>query len=79
MKGSIAIGSRRTWPTVPSAAAVCSEPTVAPMNTPCAQSRASVANGRRLAATAEQDRRNRHASRVIPLGATDGHCDSGVQ
>ena len=32
--GSIAIGSRRTLPTVPPAAAVVSEPTVAPVYTP---------------------------------------------
>src|SRR5688572_28735491 len=36
-KGSIAIGSRRTTPTLPAAAAVVSEPTVAPRNTPCVQ------------------------------------------
>src|SRR6185312_1134740 len=33
-KGSIAIGSRRTWPTAPPAAAVVSEPMVAPRYTP---------------------------------------------
>src|SRR5262249_13175650 len=35
--GSIAIGSRRTTPTLPVAAAVVSEPSVAPRNTPCDQ------------------------------------------
>src|SRR5262245_32729695 len=35
--GSIAIGSRRTTPTLPVAAAVVSEPSVAPRKTPCAQ------------------------------------------
>src|ERR1700679_2871745 len=41
----MALGSRRTSPTLPSAAAVCSLPMVAPMNTPCCQSRASVTKG----------------------------------
>src|SRR6195952_1487277 len=36
-KGSIAIGSRRTTPTLPVAAAVVSEPVVAPKYTPCVQ------------------------------------------
>src|SRR3954471_17933718 len=35
--GSIAIGSRRTTPTLPVAAAVVSEPSVAPRKTPCDQ------------------------------------------
>src|SRR5215471_16118895 len=33
----MAIGSRRTTPTFPVAAAVVSDPSVAPRNTPCAQ------------------------------------------
>jgi len=37
MNGSIAIGSRRSTPTAPLAAAVVSEEQVAPMNTPCCQ------------------------------------------
>src|SRR5688500_2985268 len=37
MKGSMAIGSRRTTPTAPVAAAVVSEPMVAPTYTPCIQ------------------------------------------
>src|ERR671926_1691331 len=45
MKGSIAIGSRRTTPTAPVAAAVVSELHVAPRNTPCCQSRACVTSG----------------------------------
>src|SRR6187549_3589050 len=45
MNGSIAIGSRRTTPTSPTAAAVVSEDRVAPRYTPCTQSRASVTNG----------------------------------
>ena len=35
--GSIAMGSRRTCPVVPAAAAVVSDPMVAPMYTPCDQ------------------------------------------
>src|SRR5919205_178075 len=45
MKGSMANGSRRTTPTAPVAAAVVSEDSVAPMNTPWFQSRASVTSG----------------------------------
>src|SRR5512140_2598061 len=37
MNGSMAIGSRRTTPTWPVAAAVVSEPRVAPRYTPCIQ------------------------------------------
>src|SRR5580693_4113077 len=43
--GSIAIGSRRTTPTAPAAAAVVSEPIVAPMKTPCVQSEDSSTSG----------------------------------
>src|SRR5271168_1933253 len=43
--GSIAIGSRRTWPTVPAAAAVISEPIVAPMYTPWIQLNAWYTSG----------------------------------
>src|SRR5689334_18824187 len=45
MKGSMAIGSRRTTPTSPVAAAVVSDDSVAPMKVPCTQSRASVTSG----------------------------------
>src|SRR6478609_7083248 len=45
MNGNMAIGSRRTRPTAPVAAAVVSEDKVAPRNTPCCQSRASVTRG----------------------------------
>src|SRR5919112_6174271 len=45
MNGSIAIGSRRTTPTAPVAAAVVSDESVAPMNVPCTQSRDSVMRG----------------------------------
>src|ERR671933_3083287 len=45
MNGSMANGSRRTTPTAPVAAAVVSEDSVAPMNTPWFQSRASLTSG----------------------------------
>src|SRR3954469_11085176 len=45
MNGSMAKGSRRTTPTAPVAAAGVSEESVAPMNTPWFQSRASVTSG----------------------------------
>src|SRR3954452_7834536 len=45
MNGSMAIGSRRTTPTWPVAAAVVSDDSVAPMKVPCTQSRASVTRG----------------------------------
>src|ERR1700722_15394342 len=44
-KGSIANGSKRSSPTVPAAAAVFSEPIVAPRKTPCSQSNASATSG----------------------------------
>src|ERR687884_543046 len=45
MNGSMAIGSRRTPPTAPVAAAVVSELHVAPRKTPCCQSRAWTTSG----------------------------------
>src|SRR6478736_10168773 len=45
MNGNMAIGSRRTTPTAPVAAAVVSDDRVAPMKTPCCQSRDWVTNG----------------------------------
>src|SRR6266403_2129989 len=44
-KGSIAMGSRRTTPTLPVAAAVVSLAMLAPTNTPCCQSKASYTRG----------------------------------
>src|SRR4051795_610866 len=77
--GSIAMGSKRSSPTVPAAAAVFSELIVAPRNTPCSQSKASRTRG------APELRRppNRKASIGTPLGsshssAIDGHCAAGV-
>src|ERR671911_2174212 len=77
--GSIAIGSKRSSPTVPAAAAVFSEPMIEPMNTPCSQSKASVTSG-----TTEARRPpNRNASIGTPFGsshsgAMDGHWAAGV-
>src|SRR5882724_8098237 len=45
MNGSIAIGSRRTMPTCPVAAAVVSEPIVGPTYTPCTQLNAWMTSG----------------------------------
>src|SRR3954464_5715644 len=77
--GSIAIGSKRSSPTVPAAAAVFSELIVAPRKTPCSQSKASRTSG------APEERRppNRNASIGTPAGsshsgAIDGHCAAGV-
>src|SRR6266508_5568403 len=80
MNGSMAIGSRRTTPTAPTAAAVVSDDSVAPMKTPCAQSRDSVTSGTVVA---------RRPPKMIaeigtPFGssyssAMIGHCLIGVQ
>ena len=80
MNGSIAIGSRRTTPTWPTAAAVVSEESVAPMNVPCTQSRASVTSG----IVVLRRPPNRIASIGTPRGssysgARIGHCLIGVQ
>jgi hypothetical protein len=45
MNGRIAMGSRRTTPTAPVAAAVVSEDSTEPMNTPWVQSLVSVTSG----------------------------------
>src|SRR5262245_2640014 len=80
MNGSMAIGSRRTTPTLPTAAAVVSEDSVAPMNTPCCQSRDSVTSGTVVARRPP----NRIAEIGTPFGssyssAMIGHCLIGVQ
>src|SRR5512144_1732503 len=66
MNGSIAIGSRRTTPTAPAAAAVVSLLAVAPRKTPCAQSRASVTSG----TTALRRPPNRIAEIGTPFGSS---------
>ncbi len=80
MNGSIAIGSRRTTPTLPAAAAVVSEERVAPMYTPWTQSRACVTSGTVVARRPPK----RMASIGTPRGssywsASTGHCLIGVQ
>src|SRR4051794_26607032 len=80
MNGSIAIGSRRTTPTWPTAAAVVSDDRVAPMYTPWVQSRASVTSGTVVLRRPP----NRIASIGTPCGssyssARIGHCLIGVQ
>src|SRR3954462_7289429 len=76
----MAIGSKRSWPTLPAAAAVVSALIVAPRKTPCSQSNASRTSGTTVArrppdrnpsirtTSAEQERVDRHAVRILPLG-----------
>jgi len=80
MNGSIAIGSRRTTPTAPVAAAVVSLESVAPMNVPWFQSRASVTSGIVVL--------RRPPKRIASIGTPRGssyssarieHCLIGVQ
>src|SRR5882672_11097520 len=80
MNGSMAIGSRRTTPTLPLAAAVVSEESVAPMKVPCCQSRDSVTSGIVPA--------RRPPKKIAEIGTPFGsshsgarivHCDIGVQ
>ena len=80
MKGSMANGSRRTTPSSPVAAAVVSEESVAPMNTPWFQSRASTTNGMVVLRRPPK----KIAEIGTPLGSSHsgammGHCDAGVQ
>ena len=80
MNGSIAIGSRRTTPTAPVAAAVVSLDSVAPMKVPWIQSRASVTSGIVVLRRPPK----RIASIGTPFGssysgARIGHCLIGVQ
>src|SRR5919199_1419322 len=77
--GSIAIGSKRSLPTSPAAAAVVSTDIVAPRNTPCSQSNASLTSGTTVARRPP----NRNASIGTPAGsshsaAMHGHCAAGV-
>src|SRR5919198_5464585 len=80
MNGSMAIGSRRTTPTLPLAAAVVSEDSVAPMKVPCCQSRDSVTSGIVVARRPPK----KIAEIGTPFGSSHsgariGHCDIGVQ
>src|SRR3954463_14668672 len=80
MNGSIAIGSRRTTPTSPVAAAVVSDDSVAPRKIPCCQSRDSVTSGivvlRRPPKKIAEIGTPRGSSHS---GAMIGHCPAGVQ
>ncbi len=78
-KGSIAIGSRRTLPSAPPAAAVVSDPIVAPAYTPADQLKLSATSGIVV------DRRppNRNAAIGTPAGSSHagsivGHCAAGA-
>src|SRR5664280_3576809 len=64
----MANGSRRSAPTVPSAAAVCSDATVAPTKTPCSQSYASLMSGMFLA--------RRPPKRMASIGTPAGFSQS---
>ena len=80
MNGSIAIGSRRTWPSPPVAAAVFSLDSVAPRNVPCCQSRDSVTSG----IVSLRRPPKKIAEIGTPFGsshsgASTGHCAIGVQ
>ena len=73
----MANGSKRSWPTVPNAAAVCSELIVAPRKTPCSQSKASRTSG----TTDARRPPNRNASIGTPAGsshsgAIEGHWEA---
>src|SRR6266566_1902260 len=79
MKGSIAIGSRRSTPVLPVAAVVVSLESIAPTSTPCAQSSDWYTSGTRLA---------RRPPKMIaeigtPCGSLNldempGHCVAGA-
>src|SRR5215831_16077100 len=78
-KGSMAMGSRRSRPTLPAAAAVVSLLVVAPRNVPCCQVKDSVTRGTIFARRPPK----RMASIGTPLGsshsfAMTGHCLAGV-
>src|SRR5687767_11060137 len=75
----IAIGSRRTTPTLPVIAAVVSEPSVAAMYTPSSQLGASTTSG----TVVERRPPNTNAEIGTPAGSSqagsiDGHCDAGT-
>src|SRR5947208_4804867 len=75
----MAIGSRRRTPTLPVVAAVVSEESVAPRNTPCCQLGASKTRGtlrcrrapKRMAVIGTP-------SGSCQFGEMDGHCSAGV-
>ena len=79
MKGSMAMGSKRSCPAPPRVAAVISEDMVAPMKTPCSQERDSFTRG----TTVLRRPPKRMAEIGTPSGlshsgAMTGHCLAGV-
>src|SRR5688500_9014635 len=77
--GSIAIGSNRSLPTSPAAAAVVSTDIVAPMKTPCSQSNDSVTSGIAVARRPpDRDALIGAPAGSAHSGAIDGHCAAGV-
>ena len=70
MNGSMAIGSRRTWPSPPEAAAVFSDDSDAPRNVPCCQSRDSVTSG--------IVPRRRPPKKIAEIGTPFGSSHSGA-
>src|ERR1700677_2634757 len=68
--GSIANGSCRSSPSVPSAAAVFSEATLAPRNTPWSQSNDSITSGTVLA--------RRPPNKIAEIGTPAGSSHSGA-
>src|SRR3954447_2771379 len=73
-KGSIAIGSKRSLPTAPAAAAVVSEDMIAPRKTPCSQSNASCTRG----TTLERRPPKSMASTGTPAGSSHSVAIDGV-
>src|ERR1700691_2458135 len=78
-KGSIAMGSRRTFPIVPAAAAVISDPIVAPTYTPAVQLNAWKTSGIVVARLPPK----MNALIGTPCGSSHagsivGHCEAGI-
>ena len=69
----MAIGSKRSWPTAPAAAAVVSTDIVAPRKTPCSQSNAWWTSGTTVARRPP----NRNASIGTPSGSSHSSLNVG--
>src|SRR5262249_12293686 len=77
--GNMAIGSRRTTPTAPVAAAVVSEATEAPTKTPCFQSKASNTSGAvRARRPPKMKAEIGTPCGSLNFGEIDGHCKAGA-
>src|SRR6187551_3467230 len=68
--GSMAMGSRRNWPTLPAAAAVVSLLDVAPRKTPCYQLNDSITKGTTVP--------RRPPKRIASIGTPFGSSHSGA-